>query len=159
MWSTEEPAKIEEIVEEKVEHGTLSSLGKKTELLFYKGKIKNETVNVLIDSGATSNFISQQLADHLKVITSPREAAMLVEVADGGTQRVTHTAKNLPISIESYQDALNFEIIGMPGPSIVFGKNWLDQKNPNIDWPSGTMEFTHRSKDIKLVSKSKNGEI
>jgi len=58
-----------------------------------------------------------------------------------------------------YNDTLSFEIIKMPGTNIVLGKSWLDMKNPTIDWPTGTMEFRHQDKDIKLISNSKDGRI
>jgi len=48
---------------------------------------------------------------------------MIVEIADEGTQRVIHTAENVPIKLAMYNDTLSFEIIKMPETNIILGKS------------------------------------
>ena len=54
-------------------------------MLIFKGLVKGQELDVLIDSGAVGNFINKNLIDKLKILTKPAGKNGGVVTADGTT--------------------------------------------------------------------------
>jgi hypothetical protein len=93
----------------------------------------SQTIQALIDSGATLNFIHEALVSNLGLPVQPCPPVK-VRLADGRT--LTHSDR---------QVTLNFTIAGVPHTqtflvapigihSMIFGMPWLETVNPLVDW-------------------------
>jgi predicted aspartyl protease len=62
-------------------------------LLTYEGQIKGQPMRILIDSGASGNFISRRLAQRLQLATIAKDVPDTIRLADGHTVQSTHVSR------------------------------------------------------------------
>ena len=113
--------------------------------------IAGKAAVVLIDSGATTCFISSQFAQKHSLSFSPlTQSSLSVTLATGIKASISHSADNIPIQLQSYKDRLDFMVIPLGECDVVFGMNWLRRINPQIDWRKRTLTFTHQNESHLL---------
>ena len=88
------------------------------------GKIKNKKVIVLIDCGATHNFISLKLVKELRLKVTPT-GLYSVEVGDGHKVRCQGVCRSLPIELQDLQITQNCYLFELGGVDLVLGMEWL----------------------------------
>ena len=115
------------------------------------GQVYGCSVRILVDSGATCNFISESLVGEaasrgkpIKVTTSGRR--MSLTLGDGSARECNQVAADVPVHMgfgpQSLQERLTFRVTQlMPEYDIILGTPWLHRENPDIDWQTGAMEI------------------
>ncbi|SPC67452.1 uncharacterized protein UHOD_11751 [Ustilago sp. UG-2017b] len=93
---------------------------------------------VMIDSGATTNFIDSRFATlHSLPLTSKPLAETLL-LADGKTQVINSKVVQLSCLVaELFPSDITFQVTDLDLCPIILGLPWLKGANPNIDWQSG----------------------
>ena len=102
------------------------------------------TINIMIDSGATSNFIHQSLVDRLDLPQIKKDIPIPLEVIDGtpiSSGKITHHTKPLRIQFQGHQEDLVFNIIPLGKYDAILGKPWLRFHNPRINWEEDSIVF------------------
>lgn len=117
-----------------------------TNLPVYEGQIKNRTIKILIDSGASENYVSPniaQLAEHSTIIDDRQ-----VETAGGQITEITEKVhldldlNGFHCSIQAYVFPTKFDLI--------LGRSWFTMINPKPDWSSDTWHIPHKNNPVKL---------
>ena len=108
------------------------------------GIVKGWNAKFLFDSGATGNYISQDLVKKAEIITKPTGETYKVSLADGMKHDINEAAYKLPCTIGAYRDKLDLEVIPLRNHDIILGKTWLEEKNPTIDWKKNQIQFNHK---------------
>src|SRR6201995_547427 len=100
------------------------------------GKKETVTINAMIDSGATEDFIDQEVCNKhgIKMIKAknPRE----IYLADGKPSAmgpVTHMTK-VPMDISSHRELATLQVANLQNHEVILGMPWLRKHNPTIDW-------------------------
>ncbi|SOV01226.1 uncharacterized protein UDID_17603 [Ustilago sp. UG-2017a] len=95
---------------------------------------------VMIDSGATTNFIESRFATlHSLPLTSKLLAETLL-LADGKTQVVISKEVQLSCLVaELFPADITFQVTDLGLCPIILGLPWLKGANPSIDWQSGNI--------------------
>lgn len=89
-----------------------------------KGKIKNKEVVVLIDSGATHNFILEDLATSLGLqMVATREYT--VQMGNGDEAKTTGLYKDLRLKLEGLEVTDNFFPLKLGSTDAILGFQWL----------------------------------
>lgn len=128
-------------------------------LLMFQGSIENQRCRILIDGGATNNFLSQKFSRAMGITTSPTPSHT-VTMGDGSTQGITRQARNLPLKIDGFTDRVNLlETILGDQFDIVLGKPWLRQVNPYINWKSDILYILKRGKLITLNANDHRAHV
>jgi hypothetical protein len=112
---------------------------------------------VLIDSGATCCFISDQLTNknyQLKKKLQPHPVS--IELATGVMTTASQIAVHSAIQMGSYQDHLDFVEVPLKGCDAILGMTWLCTYNPQINWEQGTLLFDHNGQSHKLQRQAKS---
>ncbi|SOV01667.1 uncharacterized protein UDID_18169 [Ustilago sp. UG-2017a] len=96
--------------------------------------------HVMIDSGATTNFIDSCFATlHSLPLTSKPLAETLL-LADGKTQVVISKEVQLSCLVaELFPADITFQVTDLGLCPIILGLPWLKGANPSIDWQSGNI--------------------
>jgi gag-polyprotein putative aspartyl protease len=97
---------------------------------------------VLLDSGATSNFIDHRIIKRLKLPLCPLPTPIVVRNIDGTKNkagRITHYV-NLVIRQGQKEKAMKFHVTHLGDDSLILGYPWFETFNPTINWKEGTMK-------------------
>lgn len=123
-------------------------------LLKFKGKLNGSAATVLIDCGASANFVSEAfLARHQLRTSAPPAAQQTVTLADGSQHPCTLCLPKASLRVGRYQDKLQLFAMPLDQYDVILGKPWLTQYNPCIDWQSNTLQFSARGEPVILQSK------
>lgn len=120
-------------------------------LLTYSASIQGVKCTMLIDSGASTSFISERLVGEHRLPTHPMDP-IRVAMPDG-TEYVSSCGVRAPVKLGPYRDRLIFRIVPLESEfDAVLGANWLHQHNPKVDWRAGTLELQQSGRTI-IVSR------
>ena len=119
------------------EFHTLAQEGTKHVLLKYVGHIMDLPVSVLLDCGASDNFISMSYAKrlNLKLVPVPQSSAQL---ANGSRIHIRYVVRQVLLNVGDYSVIQDYKVMEMKGLGVVLGKPWFNHADPNIDWRTNT---------------------
>ncbi|QRW21929.1 Retrotransposable element Tf2 protein [Rhizoctonia solani] len=121
---------------------------------------KAESLEVLIDSGATSSFLHPCTAEALCLplidLPSPRTITML----DGSSPQAGKIWKkaNLTFSFNGKRMTETFLICNTGSHATILGLKWLDNHNPEIDWNQRTLSFPHAPPEHVAIAKEEEAD-
>ena len=107
------------------------------------GTTRQITINAMIDSGATEDFIDKGFCSKYNIRTTQAKTIREVYLADGRPSAmgpITHTAK-VPMDIGSHRDLAIFQVAKLPNHEVILGMPWLKQHSPRIYWGQGKITF------------------
>jgi len=104
-----------------------------------------DPVSVLIDSGATSNFLDSSLAALPLFVSEPLDRPLALCLFDGKPATAGFIHESVKVSIvftdSSTQDLSLLVTKLHPSARIVLGLPWLRSTNPTIDWATLSLTF------------------
>lgn len=106
----------------------------RADLLTFQGKIGRCHARILIDSGATENFVAQTFLDKNKMKTVTIPDGPKVELADGGRYDCTQALKQATLYIGPYKEEILAYAMPLKHHDVILGKSWLSANNPAINW-------------------------
>jgi len=100
------------------------------------GEKKAVTINAMIDSRATEDFIDREVCNKhgIKMIKAKNPRG--IYLADGKPSAmgpVTHMTK-VPMDISSHRELATFQVVNLQNHEVILGMPWLREHNPTIDW-------------------------
>ena len=106
-----------------------------------RGVLQGQRCTVLIDGGATHNFIDCKLFERRGLLTEEFEGFTLV-VARGGCMECTKWIPKLHITLGNYNLSDDFFVVDVPDTNIVLGVQWLYSIGKySTDYRTMEMEF------------------
>ena len=121
----------------KICRGMYLIMAKKLEVPITLKTFKGTTTKeVLLDSGATENFIDQSTVDHLKLGTKAMDKLVLVRNIDSTTNKMGKITQytDLLVTKGNKKFIHQFFMTGLGGDRIIQGYPWLKSFNPDVDW-------------------------
>lgn len=125
------------------------------QLVLLKGRVRGQSVRVLVDSGAGRNYFDSDLAKELSLptVTMPGN---VVQLAGPVTQDASKVVPELKFRIGTYKDQLPFTLTKLASHDMILGKPWLTYLNPQIDWVTHTITFTKKNITHTLKSPAED---
>jgi hypothetical protein len=113
--------------------------------------IQGREILLLVDSGSTTSFISDQLASQMSNIQNlPNRCT--VKVADGSDMLCTTFIPHCKWVSQGYEFTTDFKIIKLGVYDAILGLDWLKQHSPmKIDWQLQLFEVTTEKGYINLT--------
>ena len=99
------------------------------------------TALVMIDSGATGNFMSRKFATNHRIPGLPKERPYQLTVVDGTPLNQDEgmvKEETLPLMSQIHGknlERITFDLVSIPH-EVILGIPWLEKVNPSIDWNS-----------------------
>ncbi|WJX52291.1 hypothetical protein P8452_38420 [Trifolium repens] len=116
----------------------------------FQGLIRGVPVLVLVDSGATHNFISQKLVYKLEWPVSDTPD-MSIKLGDGFQTTTRGVCRGVDMSIGDFQLQPNLHLFELGGIDVVLGIEWLKTLGDTIiNWKKQTMSFWANQKWVTL---------
>ncbi|QRW22942.1 Retrotransposable element Tf2 protein [Rhizoctonia solani] len=144
------PLTSKDIVDNSVEFVSVGLDSNKKPLLFIDLYVQNslaEPIKTLIDSGATSNFISPTLVEKLKIPKTLLENPRVVRMLDGTisqTGRIWHQVQ-LAVLANGHFHHIPFLVCPIGDTPAILGMTWLTSESPLIDWQQGLVTFPEQA--------------
>lgn len=114
------------------------------------GTPQKHSVSLLIDSGSSSNFISESLTVQMSnwsLIAQP----ISVLVADGRILLCTHEITNCPLTIQGHLFYITLKILPLGCYDIILGMDWLEFHSPVvIYWKLKSISFDYHTVNVTL---------
>ncbi|KAF3774960.1 hypothetical protein EJ110_NYTH50879 [Nymphaea thermarum] len=103
------------------------------------GWIGDKQVLVLLDSGATHNFVGEHLVDHLGELTE-EQVSLRVLVANGGVLSCTRKCLDVELYLQNAPIKVDLLVVLIPSVDIILGVKWLKTIGCTW-WDFSTMEM------------------
>ncbi|KAK2367399.1 hypothetical protein QL285_080687 [Trifolium repens] len=137
--------------------GVLGSMGGQSTMKV-EGKIADVDVLVLIDSGATHNFISPQITTALGLQITPM-ADKYIKLGDGHKITSKGVCRDVKILLGSIEVEVDAWVLELGGLDVVLGVAWLSTLGKVVmDWRALSMQFVQGSQLVKLQGQGSNLE-
>ena len=129
---------------------TLATVGYTNKLLILNGILNNTRIRVMVDSGASKNFVSSTIVDKLKLRLNERSKDT-IRLADGSVTQGRGTLEKQTIHIGRYTFTANFSAVSLtPKYELILGKPWLTTANPRINWQKNSIKIIKGRRNIEL---------
>ncbi|EUC60435.1 Transposon Tf2-1 polyprotein, putative [Rhizoctonia solani AG-3 Rhs1AP] len=117
-------------------------------------QVKAEKFKVLIDSGATANFIHSRLVQKLNLPTTPTSAPISVTTVDGSALKTgkIYTKVNLRILLNGKWINGNFLVTNLGKRKMILGTPFLRKYNPTLDWNRNSLIWKQDESGINAES-------
>ncbi|QRW22889.1 Retrotransposable element Tf2 protein [Rhizoctonia solani] len=138
-------------------------LGKEITPLFtipIKPEKQAETLEVLIDSGATSSFLHPCTAELLRLPLIDLPTPCTVTMLNGSSPQAGKIWKKtiLTFSLDGKKMTETFLICNTGSHAAILGLKWLDAHNPEIDWNTRTLSFPHTTPERVAIAKEEEAD-
>ncbi|MCO5578432.1 hypothetical protein L7F22_032274 [Adiantum nelumboides] len=114
------------------------------------GFVGNHPLNVLVDSGCSTNFVSTMLISKLRLPTQQSVEAFQVELADGSYLQCNKKVQQLEFQIQDYKDQLGFSVMPLSHYDMILGQSWPYQYDPIISFRDHSIWLFHRNQEVEL---------
>ncbi|KAF7812804.1 Retrotransposable element Tf2 [Senna tora] len=114
------------------------------------GKIQGKRVLIMIDSGASHNFISSSLVAQLSL---PKENTSVYEVTvgDGHVVKGQGICRGLKVEMQGAEIKQNFYLFNLGEVDVILGIEWLESLGEvSVNWRLLTMRYKDNEKEIAL---------
>ena len=115
------------------------------------GRIEGVEMLILVDSGSSHSFISDQSAERLQAKIQPL-APVPVKIADGGTLSCAGMLLDCIWKTQGQQFQTDLRVLPLGCYDMIVGLDWLEQCRPMwVDWVNKTLKFQHNGKEVLLT--------
>lgn len=145
--------------DEEVDEGELSVMsllglpatrGQETRTIRLRGKIQDVPILLLVDSGATHNFISQKLVRAMGWQVNDT-TSLHIKLGDGYKAKTRGECKGVRIELEKIEFEIDAFLFDLDGIDIVLGMAWLNTIGEiRVDWPRQIMRFRYDNAWVEL---------
>ena len=127
------------------------------QLIRFEGKLNGNQAKILIDSGASRNYLDAQFAQDSHIIVDSQAATHpSIELADSTTSHCSGQAQDIVVELQTYQAKKQaFDVLKLSKYDAILGKPWLWDANPTIDWRKNQVKIRqHLLQGTQLANPS-----
>lgn len=111
---------------------------------------------ILVDSGATGNFIASKFASKAR-LTLTAGAPSTATLANGQPQDASGVSCGTPVRIGSYTDRIDFNVTDLCGYDAILGMPWLEQYLVIPDWRGKSVTFVDSKGKQQRLQRAPTG--
>src|ERR1700737_1645001 len=119
-------------------------------LITFMGLGNKQPAYILIDSGATNNYISESFVKKYKLYTEPLDKSAEAILANGISLNVTRIVPSIQIHVQDYIDELNANVLALDKYDMILSMAWLHECNPIVNYRNKSITFEHNNNTITL---------
>ena len=108
-------------------------------------RYESVSINAIIDSGGTENFIDKRICDKYQITTKLAKMPREIYLADGNLSEmgpITHIVE-VPMKMGGHQElaTLHWQVAKLQSHVIILRMPWLKGHNSKIDWEEPKIMF------------------
>lgn len=107
--------------------------------------ILGSKVQIMIDSGATGNFMDPKIKEGLQILGRKKPTSVPLTGLNGeklSEEGITEETGWLPMIIDKHFEMINFDVAKLGRDDVILGIPWLRKHNPEIHWDRGQLQLT-----------------
>ncbi|KAG2208645.1 hypothetical protein INT47_007743 [Mucor saturninus] len=109
------------------------------------GKLYNKNIQVLIDSGASENYVSPHVIQNEQELIPVFDRK--VETAGGEVAEIKYKV-NLKVDLNGYSSTITAYVFPIKF-DLILGRSWLKQENPTTNWDTDIWSINQGSTLLK----------
>jgi hypothetical protein len=113
-----------------------------------EGMINNQTIDILIDSGASHSYIDPKMVESLQLPRIKHGKFWLVQLAIGARRNINEMVKSCLIDMNGLNTKADLNILPLGSYDFLIGMEWLEQNHTLLDYHN--KEFTCLDEEGKL---------
>ena len=127
--------------------------------LKFEGQVLNQSAKVMIDSGATGNYMNPTFKERLKILGIKKATPEPISGLNGENlgSHLTDESGFVPMAVMGHLESINFDVTPLGQYDVVLGIPWLRNHNPTIKWKTGEIEFNECECPRKQTTGSRRG--
>jgi hypothetical protein len=98
-----------------------------------EGMINNQTIAILIDSGASHSYIDPKMVESFHLPRSKHGKYWLVQLDTGAKRKVNEMVKSCLMEMNGLNTREDFNIFPLGSYDFLIGMDWLDQHHVILD--------------------------
>ncbi|KAL4032435.1 hypothetical protein IC575_005508 [Cucumis melo] len=115
-----------------------------------RGKLQGEDVIILIDCGATHNFVSEKLVKKLHIPTK-KTAHYGVILGSGAAVQGKGVCEDLEVQLKNWTVKKDFLPLELGGVDVILGMQWLYSLGvTTVDWKNLSLTFSFNGKHVSI---------
>ena len=118
-----------------------------TTLPLYSGSLNDKNIKVLIDSGASENYVSPHIIEHLYPDQLISVQDRQVETASGTISQIEYKVQ-LKVNLNGFKDTVMAYVFPTKF-DLILGRSWLKQAKPMPNWTTDTWYLKNGSIELK----------
>lgn len=123
------------------------------------GILQGHQVSILVDSGSSHDFLSQNLAKSLRLKTNPC-IPFGITIADGNKVQCSTTVEPVSWSMAGEKFTTNMNLISLGGYDIILGAQWMTNVSPVIfNYTAGQITVNHQGRRICLQQNQNPAKV
>jgi hypothetical protein len=118
-----------------------------------EGKIKNQTIAILIDSGASHSYIDPKMVERFHFPRRKIGKYWLVQLATRAKRKINEMVKACPMDMNGLNTRVVLNIITLGSYECLIGMDWLDQQHVIIGCYNKTFTFLDEEGNLRTVQR------
>jgi hypothetical protein len=98
-----------------------------------EGMINNQTITILIDSGASHSYIDPKMVESLHLPRNKHGKSWLVQLATRAKRKVNEMVKSCLLDMNGLSTRAYLNILPLGSYDCLIGMDWLDQYHAILD--------------------------
>jgi hypothetical protein len=116
-----------------------------------EGMINNQTLAILIDSGASHSYIDPKMVESLQLPRIKNGKSWLVQLATGSRRKVNEMVKSCLIYMNGLNTKADLNILPLGSYDCLIGMDWLDQHHTLLDCHNKSFTFLDEEGKLRKV--------
>jgi hypothetical protein len=116
-----------------------------------EGKINNQTIVILIDSGASHSYLDPKMVEIFQLPRKNLGKYWLVQLATRAKRKINEMVKACPMNMNGLCTRVDLNIIPLGSYDFIIGMDWLDQHHDVIDYYNKLFTFLNEEGNLRTV--------
>ena len=113
-----------------------------SDLLRVHGRVNGHKALILLDSGSTHDFVSEDFVRRHHLETQTGDDVFTVTLADGTTNTRPHVStKPLHLTLPDLGEEQTFSVFPLSRYDVILGKPWLTKNNPTVNYRTNEVKI------------------
>ena len=121
-------------------------------LIKLAGFVGRHRATVLVDCGATGNFVSSTFVE--KHGLSVTDSCETIKGYDGRSEKSGGTLGAARVRIAAYSEPMDLTVATLSGYDVILGMPWFERYNPIVDWRGKSLTFVDQHNNRLVLQRA-----
>ena len=98
-----------------------------------EGMICNQSISILIDSGASHSYIDPKLVERLRLEKHEHEHSWTVQLATGTRRNIKELVRRCPTNLNGLRTVTDLNMLPLGSYHVLIGMDWLESHHAILD--------------------------